>query len=207
MGLAEQQRLLAQLWTDSTLRGQFLRDPAGVAAMFDLDTAEAEALSSLGAGPLGEFAETLFRKRRNEVEKLLPATCRVLGPARLRLLFHRHANCYFPEGVKRHRNDALAFAAFLERKGRSGLAEPRWLLDLLHLESDALAATDPAFHLSVWISRYHPADLLALASRAEGSPDPPIRPTLIFRVRPTSRARLRTLILPSPIQLKPRNSH
>ena len=125
MGLAEAQRLLARLATDATLRARFAADPEGVAAEFGLSPEEAAHFADLHQGQLDEFARSLIRKRLGEVESLLPLTSRALGPARLAALFRRHAGAHVPRGIKKHRDDAVAFASFLVPRQESS-NRPGW---------------------------------------------------------------------------------
>src|SRR4051812_12929079 len=107
MGLAESQRLLARLYTDGPLRARFAADPSAVAAEFGLSPGEAATLAALPLDQVADFAGSLVRKRRGEVEPLLPLTPRALGPARLADLFRRHARAHVPSGIRKHRDDAV----------------------------------------------------------------------------------------------------
>jgi hypothetical protein len=187
MGLAESQRLLAGLSTDATLRARFAEDPQSVAAEFGLTNAESSSFEALLPNSITRFAGSLIRKRRGEVESLLPLTFRGLGPGRFASLFRLHASRFVPSGIKKHRDDAVAFAGFLARE----VAEPPWIGDLARLE----AAHDPTRRWTFVKLRHHPADL------ARASVDPPIvpRPSLVIWWRAFSKSQLRRVILTRPI--------
>ena len=108
------QHLLAVLYTDAALRQRFSIAPESVAEEFGIDAAAARQLADLPSAQVGGFARSLLRKRMNEVGRLLPATSRVLG-ARFAPLFESHAAQFQPQGLRRHFDDAVAFAAFLSR--------------------------------------------------------------------------------------------
>ncbi len=189
MGLAESQRLLARLSTDADLRSRFAGDPAGVAADFGLSPAEALALPF---GQVEEFARSLVSKRWGEVELLLPLACRALGPARFADLFARHARGYVPAGIKKHRDDAVAFAGFLA----GSEVAPAWVGDLARFEAAALLAHEPARRFVLARLGHHPADL---ARAATGDGQAPVgRPTLAAWSRWTRGGRPRLIVLSWP---------
>ena len=142
MGLAQVQAALARLYTDAAWRADFLADPEGAGAGLGLQAAEARQLAQLAPGQVQLVAGSLRRKRLNEVAKLLPLSHRVLGPG-FAALFWRHADAYLPRGTKRHRDDALAFAAFVGRTARAEGLEPPWAADLIRYEAAWLAASTP----------------------------------------------------------------
>jgi hypothetical protein len=192
MGLTETQRLLARLSTDASLRARFADDPSTVAAEFGLSTVEARALAALPLDQLDDFAGSLIRKRRGEVESLLPSTARALGGARFATLFRRHARDYLPIGIKKHRDDAVAFAAFLGRE----VSDPPWLADLARWEAGALLAFDPSRRWTFLRLNHRPVDLVRAAAEP-GSPPRP-RPTLVAWFRLSRTGRLRRVILAGP---------
>jgi hypothetical protein len=181
MGLADDQKLLARLATDATYRKRFLAEPEQV------DRA------GLSAREVERFARSLLRKRLGEVEKLLPLSRRALGEARFAELFLRFARGSVPSGVKKHRDDAVAFA---ESVIRAASVEPAWASDLLRYESAALAATDPALRFVFRGFRHAIADLARAATL--GGPPPPTRPTLGVWFRLSPRGRLRHVLLSLP---------
>ena len=139
MGLAETQRLLAQLSTDSGLRERFGTDPEGVSTEWGLGADDRDAMGRLSVNQLQFFARSLQIKRLGEVRKLLPQTCRALG-LRAVPLFRRFADQSVPSGLHKHRTDALGFAVFLETILPEETALPLWLLDVLRYEAGWLTA-------------------------------------------------------------------
>lgn len=117
MGLAEVQALMAQLYTDAPLRERFFDDPTAVGLEFDLSGDEIRHLEHLSERQVGRFADALRGKRLHGVAKLLPLTREALGD-RLHDLFQRYAGTYAPRGIRKHRDDALAFATDVERLAR-----------------------------------------------------------------------------------------
>jgi hypothetical protein len=117
MGLAEHQAALARLYTNAPARREFYADPDLAGRRWGLDAAEIAQLSAIRP-QIEAFAGSLIAKRRNEVAKILPATCRSLGD-RFAGLFREHAEAFIPAGIHRHDGDALAFARFLCVPGRT----------------------------------------------------------------------------------------
>jgi hypothetical protein len=192
MGLTEIQRALAQLYTDAGLRERFLADPRAVARALGLDRDDAEHLARLPAQPLRIFARSLLQKRMNAVARLLPLTHEGLGPE-WEALFLRYADTRVPAGTQRHREDAIAFAAFLARlPGTEGI-EP-WLADLVRYEAAWLQAARPECRFLARRFRYA-VGALAQQRAAEKPAPPRRRATLAVWVRPWRRGRLRHLLL------------
>ncbi len=114
MGLEEVQRGLATLLTDDALRQRFTADPHSAAQSLNLMPDDAAQLASLACSDVERFARSLRAKRWNEIQKLLPLSCRAaqgLGIG-LRGHFLQFAQTYVPQGGKRHAQDALRFAAW-----------------------------------------------------------------------------------------------
>lgn len=116
MSLADQQQFLSRLLTDAPLRRQFAVDPAAACAAASLTDCDAAHLRALAASDVEVFAQSLIHKRRGQVEHLMPLTCRLLGRI-FETLFAEFATASLPCGVKRHQEDAIAFAAFLNEGG------------------------------------------------------------------------------------------
>jgi hypothetical protein len=184
MGLADRQRLLARLYTDDDLRTRFFADPDGIGTQYGCGPDDIRALARLPQAQVTFFAQSLRAKRLGEVRKLLPLTCHILGP-RTSPLFQRYADTPLPAGLRKHRGDALAFAAFLLRvlPGEAD-SQPQWLLDLLRYEAGWLKTDDPeCCRHAVWLQY---AILPLVRSLTDGEPPVVIRsPTLIvwWRVR------------------------
>ncbi|HLM61143.1 MAG TPA: hypothetical protein VK308_10080, partial [Pyrinomonadaceae bacterium] len=72
-------------------------------------------LAEILPAELNFFAESLFWKRLREVEKLLPETKRILA-ADFENYFREFADQFTPESIKKHLEDAIEFANFLQTK-------------------------------------------------------------------------------------------
>ncbi len=173
MGLEALQRMLSRLWTDAALRERFRADPRGTARAEGLDEDEAARVATDGViRQVEEFARALVEKRCGEVMGLLPRTARVLGPG-FRARFRTYAAAGAPQGVRKHRADAVGFAAELSRaaaRGEPGF--PPWLGELARYEASWLEASDPTRRLIVRRFRV-PIPMLADAIRRGESPGVP----------------------------------
>lgn len=105
--------VLGRMLADPALRAEWRRDPAAAARTLDADPA---ALAELDPDGLEHQAETLVEKRFHEVGKLLPRTVAMLGGA-AGAVFRQHAASFWPEGHRRHAEDAAAFGKWLEARG------------------------------------------------------------------------------------------
>src|SRR5579863_4742358 len=103
---------LGRLLADPALRAELRRDPETVARTLDADVG---ALRDLEVGDLDEQARTLIEKRFGEVSRRSPLTVSLLG-ARARALFWEHAISFWPEGHRRHSEDAAAFVHYLQER-------------------------------------------------------------------------------------------
>jgi hypothetical protein len=101
--------VLGRLLADPALRAEFRRDPAATARRLDAD------LSAIDPDELERQAETLVDKRFHEVAKLLPRTIALQGGDAARI-FAAHASLFWPEGHRRHADDAVAFVRFLRER-------------------------------------------------------------------------------------------
>lgn len=180
MELERSQHLLARLYTDPALRREW---DGG-----DLDGAQRAYLANLPRPQVERFAASLVRKRLSAVRELLPATARALGQA-FDERFAVYAARPFDHAPDKHRRDALAFAASLQR----GRALTGWQREVLRLESAWLAAARPGPLLMVRLFR-HPVVRLARDLMATGTTGPSgLRPGLLVLWRWTRGARLRRL--------------
>ncbi|HZP84010.1 MAG TPA: hypothetical protein VFB21_20385 [Chthonomonadaceae bacterium] len=196
MGLEETQRLLARLFTETALRQEFCADPEGVGATLGLDTEEACRLAPLTA-PIRDFAASLRHKRLLVVARLLPQTRQLLGP-RFEALFLRYALAGTPQGVEKHREDAIAFASFLLRSLPGESALPWWWRDLLRYEQSWLQAEGRR----LWTVRSFSVRVPALArllARSESLPETRAQPTLVLWYRRPRAGTLRLAVFSLPL--------
>ena len=156
---------------------------------------EAQQLSNLHLAQLSFFANSLLSKRLAEVRKLLPLTARSLAE-QFNPLFRQYAETFVPDGIKKHRQDALAFAAFLERMAHREGKFPQWVLEVLRYESAWVEAADR--RLMVRKFRCHIHSLVRSVAQGDVTPSVIARPTVVLWFRLSSQDRLRhaTLFLP-----------
>lgn len=205
MGLAEQQRLLARLYTDATFRERFLADPQRGSEELGLAPEDIPRLMQLSSAQVRYFARSLYRKRLGVVQKLLPATSRATGP-RFETFFKEFAETVTPAGPKKHREDALAFARFLQQRVRRDGMFPAWLADVIRYEVAWLQATDASSHIIIRWFRYPVGTMLRVLEEASEPFLVARQHTLAFWFRPHGRARLRHAVLVFPQLGAPRLS-
>ncbi|MBD2194761.1 MULTISPECIES: hypothetical protein [Calothrix] len=159
MGLAQTQQVLAQLYTNSQLRQRFFANPQSVGAELGLTEPQIQELAAISSEQVNMFANSLKWKRLGEVRELLPGTAKVLGK-NFNDLFWRYAETYIPQGIKKHRLDAIAFANFIQTQK----IEPVWVRDLLRYEKTWLLAYDSPRCLRVcWF--LYPVDKLGTTEK------------------------------------------
>ena len=207
MGLARIQRVMTKLYTDASFRDRFFADPQAVGRALELSSDEEQQLAQLAAPQVNFFANSLRRKRLNEVCKLLPLTHRVLGEGFVKL-FWRYAVTYVPKGIKKHQEDAFAFCAFVRHVVLGEGIEPPWVVDLVRYEVARLKATNPTCRWMVGWFRYPMGMLVRSLTQGDGVLLPPVQPTIAFWFRPLRRSRLChiDLSLPSLEWLRVRQS-
>jgi hypothetical protein len=88
-------------------------DPERLKRECNMSDEDLETLKQLSAAQVEFFANTLRSKRREEVAKMLPRTVEALG-GQHKLMFNRYMATYLPSGDKKHLEDALRFAYYLE---------------------------------------------------------------------------------------------
>jgi hypothetical protein len=159
MGLAETQKALTRLYTNTEWREQFFAEPATAGCPLGLDEDEALELASANRGQVEFFADSLHRKRLGAARQLLPVTRKAMGK-RFGEWFMRFSETFVPCGIKKHEADAVAFTRFLNEAGIDW--EIPWIPALAAYEADWLEASQPG---SRWISKRYawPVGHLAVA--------------------------------------------
>lgn len=127
MSLLDVQNFLARIYTDENLRREFLSAPEQTGRENNLTEEEIAELSAILPAELNLFADSLRWKRLREVEKLLPLTKQALAEE-FEIYFREFAGGFLPTTVKKHLQDAIQFAKFLQSK------EKNWKKDLAKYE-------------------------------------------------------------------------
>jgi hypothetical protein len=187
MGLAQTQQVLAQLYTNSEFRERFFANPQVVGTELGLSGDEAETLAQLSAQEVNIFANSLKWKRLGEIRELLPRTAKVLGK-NFTSLFWRYAETHLPTGIKKHREDAIAFANFMTKMAQAENIEPAWVADLVRYEKTWLLTSEPGSRFQVCLFRY------AIHR------DYTAKPTLAIWFCLSERSQLHHIILSLPLQ-------
>lgn len=129
MSLLDVQNFTARIYTDENLRRKFLSAPEQTGRENNLSEKEIAELAAVFPEELNFFADSLLYKRLREVEKLLPLTARALSKD-YEKHFREFAVQYTPESIKKHLEDAVRFAEFLQTKE----IELIWARDLAKYE-------------------------------------------------------------------------
>jgi hypothetical protein len=125
------QRALARLSIDQALRDQFFADPARGGAALGLRAEEALGLARIPRRQVEQFADSLARKRRDQVRRLIPKAAHALG-RQYAVLFERYIGESRVRGSKAGLDDAAAFVAALAPQADS--LEPSWAVELARYE-------------------------------------------------------------------------
>jgi hypothetical protein len=192
MALAEIQSALARLYTDAMLRDRFFAAPLLVGEQLGLSADDASDLARIPRREVDQFAQSLRRKRRDQVRRVVPNAARSIGGRRFAELFERYANESSPRGSKAGLADAAGFVAAVRRWAKD--VEPPWAIDLAEYELTWRQATRSGRAPIMRIFRY-PVGRLAIASPSE-----PVVPwtTLAIWWRPTWCGPVRHVVLSMP---------
>ncbi len=193
MDLLKTQAVLARIYTDAAFRQRFFSDPLAVAEEIGLLREDAWQLAQLPSRQVGFFAESLLRKRLNEVAKLLPLSYRAWGE-QFSALFRRYASEHGLEESSQHRQDALAFCKYLKDTARRERLEPG-AMDLLRYEAAGLTMADPGRRWNVMWLHYPLAALPRLAQAGSPQAPPRLGFGLAIWFRLSRRSKLRHSVL------------
>jgi hypothetical protein len=169
MSLKSVQNLLAQIYTNSQMRQDFLKNPEQIGKTFGLNAEEIKQLSQISSSQVHIFANSLKNKRLGEVRELLPFTYQVLGKE-FNKLFWQYAETYLPAGIKKHRDDAVAFSLFLENLSQTQKIEPVWVADVIKYERCRLQASNLTQKLIISQFSYSIAPLIRSLQNQEKEP-------------------------------------
>lgn len=197
MSLKSVQNLLAQIYTNSQMRQDFLKNPEQIGKTFGLNAEEIKQLSQISSSQVHVFANSLKNKRLAEVREVLPFTYQVLGKE-FNKLFWQYAETYLPAGIKKHRDDAVAFALFLENLTQTQEIEPVWLADVIKYERCRLQASNINQKLIVSQFSYSIEPLIRSLQNQEKEPVLISQPSILiwFRLSPQKMLQYRIFNLP-----------
>jgi len=133
MSLLDVQNFLAQVYTDENLRLEFLAAPEKIGKDNNLNEKEVAELAQVLPAELNFFADSLRWKRLREVEKLLPLIKKALAED-FEKYFREFANQFAPVSIKKHLEDAIGYAEFLQTRKLA----PDWIKDLAKFEQAKL---------------------------------------------------------------------
>jgi hypothetical protein len=191
MGLAEVQEVLARLSIDPALRDRFFADPNAVGAELGLAPQETLGLARIPRRQVEQFADSLRRKRRDQVRRIIPIAARTLG-REFTVLFDRYVDASPPRGSKADFDDAAGFVAAIRRSADQ--LELEWAVDLARYELAWRQAARAARFPIVRIFRFPVA-----RPATEQRPGPvPARTTLACWWRPTARGTIRHFVISMP---------
>jgi hypothetical protein len=108
---------LGRLLCSRSLRREFARSPIEAAHKIGICETDHEAFLNLNSESIESQAQRLIQKRLFEVSRLLPATFR-LGGTQSIIDFEDYAEAHWPQGHRRHLNDAAEFCRYLESNCR-----------------------------------------------------------------------------------------
>jgi hypothetical protein len=117
------------LLRDRELRQRFAKDRHAVIKELDVASDDHAYLLSLDVEQLEAQADSLIRKRRAEVVRLVPNTWSCLGKSALSSFQEYVDHSTWPQGHRRHLLDSLGFCQFLEERKRLGYlkSEHHWI--------------------------------------------------------------------------------
>jgi hypothetical protein len=192
MGLAEVQGALARLYIDPKLRERFFAEPVVVGNELGLGSEESLSLSRIPRRQVEQFAESLRRKRRVQVGRVVPIAAKAIGGSRFAELFERYAAESAPRGSKADLDDAIGFVKALRRWADQ--VEPAWAVDLARYELAWRQAMRAGRAPVVRTFRF-PVARLAIGRQPE-----PVthRATLALWWRPTRRGAVRHIVITMP---------
>ena len=170
MGLAEVQKALARLSIDPALRDRFFADPDATAAELSLAAADVPVLAQIPRGQVEQFADSLRRKRRQQVRRVIPITARALG-RQFAALFDRYIDESPPRGSSADIGDAIGFVAAIARL--ADRLEPEWAIDLARYELAWREAAQAGRVPIVRLFRFPVARLATLPDRGPLAPERP----------------------------------
>jgi hypothetical protein len=196
MGLAEQQALLARIYTDATLREEFFTAPLDMAAQWGLSADDAQHLARLPSHQVSQFAASLYTKRLNEVQHLVPCTLRALGE-RFAPLFRLYVPTHVPQGTRKHPDDAIAFVDYLHRSASQQNVAP-WIIDVARYEAAWLYMMNPSHRSLIRRFRYPVGKMIPMLAQQQVPTIPARQASVALWLRLTPKSRVQHVVLSLP---------
>lgn len=127
--MPEAVEILAKLLKDAELRLRLRTDPESLQHLLELAPDQLAFVRTLDPGQLEQQAIGLLQKRAFEVGELLPQTAAFLGPDFFDTFCVYARSAAWPEGHRRHQQDAAAFSHYLRSSGSSAWqrSEDSWI--------------------------------------------------------------------------------
>jgi hypothetical protein len=191
MGLAAIQAALARLSVDPAFRQRFFADPMAAGNELGLDCDESQNLARIPRKQVEQFAQSLHRKRRDQVRRAIPLAARAMA-GRFVELFEQYAVQSTPRGAKADLDDAIGFVEAIGR--RNDPLEPAWAFDLARYELAWRQATRSG---RVPLLRKFRFPVGRLATGQVPDPIAP-RTTLAFWWKPTRGGNVRHIVISMP---------
>ncbi|TWU05136.1 hypothetical protein CA54_58240 [Symmachiella macrocystis] len=195
MGLEQLQQALAKLYTDATLRAEFLADPDDTSVTLGLSTVEAVQLTAVSVQQIECFAQSLRRKRADEVRSLLPYTCRALGKS-FGQIFSTYSETFCPQGCHKHRDDALQFVVYLTRNARCQNVAAN-VIDIARFEAAALRMSQYSDRVLIRLFRHDVRQSIFRVKEGRQIAQEVFRPSAGIWFRIGSITRFRIVVFPS----------
>jgi len=137
MELAATQKLLARIYTDSTLRNRFFADPVSIGASFGLSAEEAQTLAELPKDDVHDFTKSIRRQRLESVTALLPETVKILG-RRFGELFREYVVKSQLSADAHPWTDAIRFCTACITAQKLKVTVKRWEMEMMRYEGARL---------------------------------------------------------------------
>lgn len=137
MELAATQKLLARIYTDSTLRNRFFADPVTIGASFGLSPEDAQTLAELPKDDVHDFTKSIRRKRLESATTLLPLSVSALG-RRFGELFRGYVVKSQLPADAHPWTDAIRFCEACVTAKKLKVEMQRWELELMRYEGARL---------------------------------------------------------------------
>lgn len=170
METSDYQHFLAAIYTDASLRRDFLAAPEKVAKRFDISAETARILKEKHSEAINFFATSLIRKRFNILRSFLPRSFQMIEENALWQFFEQYCEQYTLSKRDRYAHEARQFTAFLLKHSQLSA----WKKNLVKLERSQILL-DNFFYARVFLSPFNWQELQTNTSLPKK-----IRPSKLF---------------------------